>query len=327
MRLDKNVLEQVKQTKGTATFRGIIGGLSSDNALTNADKFTKLKFRIKSSDDNMHFVELIDFVNKNYSMYKVNSPDDKDKYAILKLPYDKHERSFEDIVSEIEMDMELNQILEDKGLDLSKLTKDSFRQLGTIAVKANSEGATEYMSNELAITKILAEFEDGDSVVLVCEKTTSGSEDRAFVSYNIKKIFKTKDDINFSAEGYTEQTELIDDFVFDSISKSPAEKRAYVKGMAISYTGATVPIQYVVDWNEYSEDEAVANWITSNCSYGDLVRVEGNIHNRVVYGEKSEGIGRTNRRSVERFIESEKRELQIIGIVGVLGKYSHAQLS
>lgn len=321
--------EKLKQTKGVATFRGKIYGLENENALEVKDKFRKLKFRINTDSDNAHFVEMIDFTNKNKVSFRILSPNDKDVYAFINVDYSLHDASFEDLKQAFADDMEVEEKLSEAGISIDDLEEEHIMIAGTIAIKSEMDDKAQYLLPEYAIDEIMNSFKDGDSVVIVADKTVSGI-DRAYNQFAIKKILVAKEPIDFDASNFAEQSEFTDEFIFSSIMKKSKEKRAEIEGFGVAYTGSTVPVTYVVDWNEYSEDEEVANHFVKNVKYGDLVKVEGVIHNRVTYGEvkSAEGVGRsTKANKPRREITGEKRELQIIKFDKSLGKYTEKQLA
>lgn len=320
--------EKLKQTKGTATLRGKIYGLENENAVEVKDKFRKLKFRVNTDSDNAHFVELIDFTNKNKVSFRIISPIDKEVYSYVMVDYSFHDASIDELKEVFADDMDIEEKLSEVGIVIDDLEEANVMLAGTIAVKSEMDESTNYLLAEFAIDEILNSFKDGDSVVVVAEKTVSGI-DRAYNQYAIKKIFASKELIDFNADDFIEQAEFVDEFIFNSVMKKSKEKRAEIEGYGVAYTGMTMPVNYVVDWNEYAEDEDVANHFVKNVKFGELVKVEGVVHNRVTYGEvaSSEGVGRSTRANApRREITGEKRELQIIKFDKVVGKYTEKQL-
>lgn len=332
-------MADLKQTKGRVTMRGKVFGLENENALDNREKFRKLKFRINTSADNAHFVELIDFAKKDKVYFRVASPDDKDVAVFVGLDYMFHDSSFDELIDAFKEDMDIEETFSDAGIDPDELKEEHVRMNGTVAIKSAKDDKAHYMLPEYAIDKILEEFEEGQSVVIIAEKTVSGT-DTAYNQYSIKRMFIMKDkakdgkpetvsEIDFNDPEFLEQADFEDEFIFNSIMKKPKEKRAEVEGYAVSYTGATVPVKYVVDWNEYPEDEEVANYILKNCKFGQQIRVEGVVHNRVTYGEakSTEGVGRSTRSNKpRREIVGERRELQIIKFDKVVTTYTEAEV-
>ncbi len=313
---------ELKQTKGQCTFRGKIYGIENENALTVQEKFKKLKFRINTDSDNAHFVELIDFANKPKVFFRISDPNSKDNYAFVGTEYENNDLSFEELIDVFKEDMDIEELLSEKGIDLDELEQEHLIMMGTIRVKGEMDNSTRYLLPEFAIDEILNTFKDGDSVVIIAEKTVSGL-DTAYNQYAIKRIFASKDEIDFENSEFAEQAEFLDEFIFNSIQKKTKEKRAVIDGFAVTYTNSTVPVSYVIDWNEYSEDEDVANYFVKNVQFGDLVKVEGVIHNRVTYGEakQSNGVGRSTKSNrPRREIIGEKRELQIIRFDEKVGK-------
>lgn len=332
-------MADLKQTKGRVTLRGKIFGLKNENAVENKEKFRKLKFRINTSSDNAHFVEIVDFAYKNKVFFRVASPSDKDVAVFVGLDYMYHDSTFDEIVEAFKDDMEIEEKFSDAGIDADELNEEHVRMSGTIAIKTPNDEKTQYLLSEYAIDEILENFEDGQSVVIVAEKTVSGNE-TAYNQYAIKRMFimkeKDKDtkeetlvNINFDATDFIEQADFEDEFIFNSIQKKSKEKRAEIDGYAVAYTGNTVPVKYVVDWSEYSEDEEVANHILKNCKFGQQVKVEGVVHNRVTYGEvkSAEGVGRNTKSSKpRREIVGERRELQIIKFDKVVTTYTEKDI-
>jgi len=235
--------------------------------------------------------------------------------------------------------MDIDEKFNESGIELDELKEEHVRMSGTIAVKTPNDEKTQYLLPEFAIDEILENFDDGQSVVIVAEKTVSGS-DTAYNQYVIKRMFimkeKDKDtkeeklaSVNFDAEDFIEQADFEDEFIFNSIQKKSKEKRAEIDGYAVAYTGNIVPVKYVVDWSEYSEDEEVANHILKNCKFGQQIKVEGVVHNRVTYGEvkSTEGVGRNTKSSKpRREITGERRELQVIKFDKVVKTYTEKEV-
>ena len=332
-------MADLKQTKGRVTFRGKIYGLKNDNAIEVKDKFRKLKFRVNTDSDNAHFVELLEFAKKDKVSFRVASPNDKDVAIYVKVDYKYHNAKFIDLLKAFKEDMEIEEQFDEAGIEIDELTEEFVRMNGTVAIKSKDDDKTVYSLPEFAIDKIHEEFEDGQSVVIVAERTVSGI-DTAYPQYAIKRMFimKEKDketgeeklaNIDFNDTEFLEQSDFVDEFIFNSIIKKSKEKRAEIDGYAVAYTGNVVPVKYVIDWNEYSEDEDVADYMIKNCKFGQQVKVEGVVHNRVTYREvkSEESVGRNTRSSKpRREIDGEKREMQIIKFDKVVREYTEAEV-
>ena len=123
---------------------------------------------------------------------------------------------------------------------------------------------------------------------------------------------------------------MYDDFFVDK-----RENKAFIKGNVINYGEKIVPVIYTVEL-ETDEDRAIVDYIDKNCSYGDVLTVEGIIHNRVigewVENENRQGIIGRGRQSFKRpersfVIHGERKEFQITGILDVKkGLYQKAEL-
>lgn len=310
----------LKQTKGTATFKGKIFGLEREDAVKTNDKgtMTKLNLRLATDVDNQHFIGVTFFPNSEFVGLWVNDPNDKDKGCYVKIPIeDAYERDMDTLKDIILDDMENEERLEEKGINLDDVEPENISIMGVTAVKGSEDESTNYVLSEDAIEDIQSKFKDGDSVVVVLEKTTNGS-DRAYHSYEIKKIFSSNEEIDFEDDGFEEYAELKDTFVFSSISIKSKEKKAYVEGYSISYSNMPVQVVYEINWNEFEDDKAVADSLKKNAKFGDLITADCEVHNRVTYKEVSENkkhVGRKNRSSKgKREIDTEYRALQIIGI-------------
>lgn len=313
-------MAELKQTRGVATFRGQIYGLENENAVKTNDRgtMTKLNLRLKTDVDNSHFVNIVHFPSNESCGLLINDPNKKDNRVYVKIQReDAYEKDLETLKDLIMEDMENEERLEEKEINIDDVKMENIRIMGTVGVKGKDDEKPEYILPEDAIDDIMDKFEDGDSVIVVAEKTTSGT-DTPFHSYEIKKIFASKEDVDFESDDFEETAELKDKFIFNSITIKSKDSQAVVDGYSISYTNSPVAVQYIIDWSEFEEDEEVAKYLKKNAKFGDMIVADCNVHNRVTYKEVSESkthVGRSNRSSRgKREIDSEFRALQIIGV-------------
>lgn len=303
-------MAELKQTKGFANFKGIIGGLdkikdgTADEKLYKEDeKIKKMKFTIKTSDDNMHFLELIQFKMGKAMEYAYISRKNEEtgKFEWQKIAWEKRNEPM----------------------------TDGWRIIG-IDVKAVGDEKRKSMVAYDAIDYIKDNFNDGDSVFIGAEISHSEGNDQLYTNFSVKKMFATKDPIDFESEDFEEISEFDETVVFKT--SYPDENGLAVLAYSIDYKGDTSQVQFLVK----NEDKEVADYIEKELNLGDSVKVAGIINNRAEYeyvdvGDEEEQeeeniIGRkTNsqkrQKRQERHIKSQERNLQITSLdVGSIEK-------
>lgn len=311
-------MSELKQTKGYAQLRGIIGGLDrvkdaittrkETKQYTDNDKIKKLQFSVKTSEDNMIYVELKQFKTGNSlkNVYISKRDEDTNKTETKAVPFNERHRNFD----------------------------DGWRIIG-VSLKSNND---EYAKNLVpydAIDYVLENFSDGDSVFINAEMShTDNGEGKFYTSYEIKRMYVTHDPIVFESEEFEEQSDFTEDIVFAEVVDTG--DNAFVKGFAINYRGEPQDCQFLID----KSDKEVIEFFKTDVKFGDVVSLEGIINNRVVYKyrEASEEekddkpmVGRKTKSSQNnskiREIESENRSLQIIGVTDVKrGMYTAEEL-
>ena len=305
-------MAELKETKGYANFKGIIGGLdvikngkAKDYQYKDDEKLTKMQFSIKTSEDNMHYIQLIQF-----KMGK-----SRDQVWIVR--YDKETKKSETTTMDWS---ERNEPLH-----------DGWRIIG-VDLKAKGDDERKSMVAEDAIEYIKDNFNDGDSVFIGTQVSHREYKDKTYDQFDIKKVFATKDPVDFEAEDFEEIADFNEQFVFDNVAV--VDNEGFVKGYSISYNGDITPIQYVV------RDKDVLNYFKENVNFGDLLKAEGIVNNRVVYkyrdAEKDEEdsgvlVGKQTKSSKQnsriREVESEDKSMEIIGLSDhVKGAYTEEDL-
>ena len=299
---------ELKQTKGYAQLRGIIGGLDrvkdaittrkETKQYTDNDKIKKLQFSVKTSEDNVIYVELKQFKTGNAlkNVYISKKDEETGKYETIKKPFNERHINF----------------------------GDGWKIIG-VSLKSNNDEYAKSMMTYDAIDYILENFEDGDSVFINAELSHNDNE-RVKIKYNLEvnKIMVTHEPINFNSEKFIEQSEFQDEFIFRH--SYPDEGGLVVVGYTVKYDFTLVNSVYIVK----NEDREVIDYIENNLSAGDVVKVIGNINNKVKYnlieieqesdtnsniiGRKTKSEKNKSKPRYEKEIEYEERNLQIIGI-------------
>jgi hypothetical protein len=305
-------MAELKQTKGFANFKGIIGGLDAikkgkakEFQYRDDEKLKKMQFSIKTSDDNMHYVQLIQFkMGKSRDSVWISRKDDETgNFETQEIPWEKRN---------------------------DPLT-DGWRIIG-VSIKATGDENAKSMVAEDAIEYIKDNFNDGDTVFIGADLSHSDWKDSVYHNYDIKRMYIAKEDIDFEDEEFEETADFNEQIIFDSIAV--VEGEGFLKGYTVDYKKDKTEVQYVV------RDKDVLNYFKETAKFGDLVTVEGIVNNRVVYkyrdakeDEESDGVlvGRqtksSKRNSQIREVEYEDKTLEIIGVSkNVEGAYDEKDL-
>lgn len=172
-----------------------------------------------------------------------------------------------------------------------------------------------------AIEYILDNFEDGDNVFINCEVERSKSGDKIYTNYNIKRIYSSDAVADYNSDDFKEVSDIKDTFAFKEMVVN--QEKAIVRGTVVQYGGKLVDVEYMIDTKE-EIDQVIINYIKENCKFGDVLTIEGIVHNRVIgdwvetegsknlVGRGSSSFGGGGKRFV---VKSERKEIQIIGIV------------
>jgi len=291
-------MSELKQTKGYVNFKGIIGGLdaikdgTSKYGWTDDEKIKKMQFSIKTSDNNMHYVQLIQFkMGKSRENVWISRKDEATgKYDTQKLAWDRRNEPL----------------------------TDGWRIIG-VNIKATGDDETKSMVADDAIEYIKDNFNDGDSVFIGGKVSHSDWKGKTYHNFEITKMFATRDPVNFEDEKFEEISDFNEQFIFNSINV--IENEGFVIGFTVSYNGDKTEVQYII------RDGEVTDYFKSSVGFGDLLRIEGIVNNKVVYkyrdpekDEKDDGllVGKQNRSSQQkgkiREIEYEDKTLEIIGV-------------
>lgn len=137
------------------------------------------------------------------------------------------------------------------------------------------------------IQEINENFKDGDSVVVVGEirfSTYEGQDGniRQQKTYSIKNIYESTEDVDFENENFIEDNEFGLDIIVNDVMKVPQDEKTVISFYTVDYRGDFYPGQGEILHSN------VSNGFLRNISrmkFGDFMRVNGIIHNRVIEEE------------------------------------------
>lgn len=307
----------MEQTKGYSKFRGIISGLT-DGKRTPLEFLsfgTKLKFVLSTSEFNKIYIEMISFDSVKNGNVFFGSETFGEKG--IKVPY---EERYEE--------------------------KEGYRLVGVNLKKTSSDKETvTILTDEDAIEFVMQNFQDGDSVFIEAEMSKSLYNNQIFVNHKLRKMFPTSKPVDFTGEDFQEMSEFRDKFIFSEATFSKANKKGKIEGYYIPYTFNPVLVEYAINVED-KDDYAIYEYFEKNVKFGDLVQVEGIVHNRIKgHWEESEDTDKPKTdneplvgkrpssfkprdNSGRTFVKDfEQRELEITAVVSVdKGKYTKEQL-
>jgi len=283
-------MSKLQQNKGTVKLKGKIFNLHSDkkDSKFENESIKKLNFGIKTADDNVHFVQLLQF--KNNKRVWVSWRDENKKNH----------------TKEINWNERLNYKTGNKTV------------IGVRVKSKNDEEVVNLVADD-AIDYILSSFEDGDDVFVLCDVNYREYNDKTIQDKEIKSIFAAKEEIDFAAEDFEEINDFEQEIVFE---KAIANKdgKILVYGRIIDYKKDFILVPFVVNGNENKE---LAKYLVKQCDFGDILKIVGKVHNRVIYKEIEQEqpqflIGSVPKSykntKKQRVIDSERKEFEILGI-------------
>lgn len=295
----------IAKTKNSyANFKGLISGLhrKKGSSKNDYDWGTRLQFFIKTSEFNSIPVTITAFANNVGGNVYFSTTNRDAARETKKMDWSDRKQEFE-------------------GWEL----------IG-IHLRASNYDNVDILVEQDAIDYILENFKDGDPVFVQCRVERNTSGDRTYTNYDISRMYSSAEfnfniennEYDFNAEDFKEVAEVRDTFVYREMAVN--EDRALVKGTVVGNNSSLTEIEYMVDpKSEFGGD--IIEFIKSNCSFGDVLTVEGIVHNRVVgsFVEK-EGSGSLVGKSASSFggsgvkfvVESERKELEMIGIVDMV---------
>lgn len=279
-----------KITKGNFNLRGLITKLDKKKSITENEKFRKLQFGVKTSDDNIVWVQIMEFKTGRAKENAYISKRTEKGMEVKKVAYSER----------------------NKKLD------DDWSLIG-IGCKGPEDEKAISLVNEDAINFILAKFKDGDSVFVKGDVSHSENKGNTYHNYEIKAIYSATSNVDFSAEDFDEISEFKQKFVFKDMAD--IDTQYLVSGYTFDYREESVDVAFTIGKDE--NGKSLAKAIEEHVESGDLLTVEGVIHNRATYRKADEEestdvfAGKSSKTFSDNtsFIkEGERRELEIIGI-------------
>lgn len=284
----------IKKTASYSIFKGKIGGLTHEKStpLKTNDFVRELNFSVKTSDDNVHYVKVIQFL----------SGIGKDVY------FSSNENRGE--TKKIAWD-DRNQVFEDWSL------------IGT-GIKAEGDEYTKQFVPNDAIDYILENFKDGDSVLIKTKNSRRLGGNNIYRTHEISAMYSAHE-VDFKAEDFQEQSDFTDEFVFTEFEDSLKVNK--IKGYHVDYKGNFVEDSYVIDLTT-EDGKAVSDYFKKNIKYGSIVKVQGVVHNRAkitwvekevktaLVGKQTKSYGNSGGNK-EKVVEGERKEWEILAIDSV----------
>jgi hypothetical protein len=273
----KNI-EGLKQTKNSFKLIGKVTRIDKDGAykeetMTKGKKqgemYRALRFGVKTSHTNEVSTQMFDFEPEYVHLW-----DSKEKKTV-KVTFAEWEAKEE--------------IYREQGLAV----------LATrIGLEYGEDGKlqTKGLPSFIASQEIFNHLSNGDSVVIegdIRYSTYKNREDKEVEqkSYNIKRVFRLKDEIDFDSEKFEEVTYFEQEMVFVGADIDKKEGKAYVTGRIINYNKSFHDTQMVVNFKKEDGEGfdsgmvKLAEAFAKRFKFGDVINVFGDILNRVVITE------------------------------------------
>lgn len=278
--------KELKQTKSSFKLIGKVSRIDKDNAYRE-DESTKgknegktyrsLRFGVKTSDTNENFVQIFAFEPEEVFLWnsdKAKEAKDKNqKYKGERIPFD------EWIDREDELREEGFAVLQSRiGLNYGE---DG---------KIKSKGLPSFVASK----EIYDSLNNGDSVVVegnISYSTYTNQQDKVVLqkNLNIEKVFRLKD-VDFEDEKFEEVSYFEQEMVFVDAMEDKKEGKVFVTGRMIDYGKNFIDSNFVINYlnkdGEVDEDmKKLGTAFLKKIKFGDLLKVHGNVVNRVIVGE------------------------------------------
>ena len=270
--------EGLKQTKNSFKLVGKVTRIDKDGAYKEevmqkgkkqGDTYRTLRFGVKTSNTNDVTVQMFDFEPDFVYLW-----DSKEKKSI-KTPFGQWQANAENF-----REQGLAMLASRVGLEYGEDGKLQTKGLHTFE-------AQEEIFNHLS---------NGDSIVLegdIRYSTYKNREDKEVEqkSYNIKRVFRLKNAVDFDGENFEEVTYFEQEMVFVGADIDKKEGKAYVTGRIINYDKSFHDTQMVVNFKKEDGEGfdsgmvKLAEAFAKRFKFGDVINVFGDILNRVIISE------------------------------------------
>lgn len=275
-------MTELVQTKNAFKLVGKVCGIDKDGAYKEdvaskgkrqGDLFRSLRFQVETSPTNRVTVSMYDFEPNEIFLWNSDKRKKDSSYKGDRIPFAEWE--------------ERQDQLRDEGYAVlqTRIGVD-YKEDG----KLDSKGLPSFVASQVIYDNV----DNGDYVVVEGEirhsvwKKDDGTEVPQS-TYTIKKLHKIKD-LDFESEKFEEITYFEEEVVFIDSDIDKKEGKMYLTGRTIDYGKNFQDIQMVVNFkNEDGEIDSdmvkLVDAIKKRVKFGDIVKVFGDIQNRVVVTE------------------------------------------
>lgn len=275
--------KQLVQTKGTFKFIGKVTRIEKDGAFKeeNATKgknegklYRSLRFGIKTSDTNDMTVSMYDFEPTEIFLWNSEKKKKDSGYKGDRVSYEKWQEQKDE--------------LSEKGFAIlqSKIGLD-YDEKGKLVTKS--------LPSFVSSKKIFDGLTNADSVVLEGDIRYSSWENQngdviPQTTYTIKRAFKMKNELDFTADDFEETTYFEQEMVFVDAKLEKKEKKVYVTGRIIDYNQNFADRDFVLDYSDGADGTdagmvKLADAFLKKFKFGDLINAYGEALNRVILSE------------------------------------------
>lgn len=280
---------ELKQTKNSFKLIGKVRGIDKDGAYKeevtnkpgskrNGETYRSLRFQVETSPTNKITVQMFDYEPTEVFLWNSEKRKADSSYKGDRVPFGQWE-------SQQEMYREQGYAVLQTRVGLT------YGEDG----KLQSQGLPSFVASQ----EIYNHLSNGDSVIVEGEirygkYKNRNDEEVEQKSYNIKKVFKLKDGIDFESEKFEEVTYFEQELVFVGADIDKKEGKAYVTGRTIDYAKNFHDTQLVVNFK--NEDGTgydagmvkLAEAFAKRFKFGDVINVFGDTLNRVIVSEEED---------------------------------------
>lgn len=286
-------MAELTQTKSNFKLIGHVSRIDKESAFKEeqstkegkhlGETYRTLRFSVKTSDTNEIFVQMFDYEPEQVFLWNSDKK--------------KKDKSYKgDWVDYQEWEERQDELREEGYAVLQTRVGVEEDENG----KIKSHGLPSYVAQEV----IYNNLNNGDSVVIEGEIRYSrytpqnSDKEKEQKSYFIKKIFKLTKDVDFEDEKFEECTYFDQEMVYVDTDIDRKQGKAFVTGRIINYDKTFHDTQMVINFKT-GEDEhgkpvydagmvKLADAFKKRFKFGDVVKVFGDVLNRVIVEEKED---------------------------------------